>query len=77
MKGAHDGQQGALVLLEKDGVPGAEKGPMSHPDTLKAFIDYGAANFPAEEYDLILINHGGGPALGWSLDEVYPRRTSA
>ena len=73
MKGAHDGQQGALVLLEENGLPGAEKGPMSHPDTLKAFIDYGAANFPAEEYDLILLNHGGGPAFGWSMDEVYPR----
>ena len=60
MKGAHDGQRGALVLLEKDGLPGAEKGSMAHPDTLKAFIDYGAANWPAEKYDLILLNHGGG-----------------
>ena len=73
MKGAHDGQRGALVLLEKDGLPGAEKGSMSHPDTLKAFIDYGAANWPAEKYDLILLNHGGGPALGWGMDEVFTR----
>ena len=73
MKGAHDGQRGALVLLEKDGLPGAEKGSLVHPDTLKAFIDYGAVNWPAEKYDLILINHGAGPALGWGMDEVFPR----
>ena len=73
MKGAHDGQQGALVLLEENGLPGAEKSSLSHPDALKAFIDYGAANFPAEKYDLILMNHGAGPALGWGMDEVYPR----
>ena len=73
MKGAHDGQRGALVLLEKDGLPGAEKGSMAHPDTLKAFIDYGAANWPAEKYDLILLNHGGGPAVGWGMDEVFKR----
>ena len=73
MKGAHDGQRGALVLLEKDGLPGAEKGSMVLPDTLKAFIDYGAANWPAEKYDLILINHGAGPALGWGMDEVFTR----
>ena len=72
MKGAHDGQRGALELLEKDGLPGAEKASMSHPDTLKAFIDYGAANWPAEKYDLILIQHGGGPN-GWGKDDVFPR----
>ena len=73
MKGAHDGQRGALVLLEENGLPGAEKGSLMHPDTLKAFIDYGAANYPAEKYDLILINHGAGPSLGWSMDEVFAR----
>ena len=73
MKGAHDGQRGALVLLEENGLPGAEKKPLSHPDTLKAFIDYGATNWPAEKYDLILINHGAGPAGGWGLDFVFPR----
>ena len=77
MKGAHHGQRGALVLLEENGLPGAEKGPMSHPDTLKAFIDYGAEHFPAEKYDLILINHGAGPAIGWGMEEVFPREDGA
>jgi len=74
MKGAHDGQRGALVLLEENGLPGFEHGSMSEPETLKAFIDYGAANYPAEKYDLILIQHGAGPASGWGMDDVYPRK---
>ena len=73
MKGARDGQRGALVLLEENGLPGFEQRPMSDPATLKAFIDYGAANYPAEKYDLILIQHGGGPAFGWGLDDVFSR----
>ena len=74
MKGAHDGQRGALVLLEADGLPGFEQQSMAEPATLKAFIDYGAANYPAEKYDLILIQHGGGPATGWGKDDVFPRK---
>ena len=73
MKGAHDGQKGALVLLEENGIPGAEKTPMSDPEMLRAFIDYGAENYPADKYDLILISHGGGPASGWGMDEVFQR----
>ncbi len=73
MKGAHDGKKGALVLLEENGIPGAEKTPMSDPEMLRAFIDYGAENYPAEKYDLILISHGGGPASGWGVDAVFQR----
>ena len=72
MKGAHDGQRGALVMLEKDGLPGFEQRSMSDPKTLQAFIDYGAAKYPAEKYDLILIQHGGGPS-GWGRDDVFFR----
>jgi len=42
---------------------------MSNPATLKAFINYGAANFPADKYDLILWDHGGGPKGGFGVDE--------
>jgi hypothetical protein len=62
-----------MVWLTFIWTAGAEKGSLMHPDTLKAFIDYGAANYPAEKYDLILINHGAGPSLGWSMDEVFAR----
>ncbi len=61
------------MLLEENGLPGFEQRSMSDPETLKAFIDYGAANYPAEKYDLILIQHGGGPACGWGMDDVFLR----
>ena len=54
-----------MVLLDGDGLTGtnvpAENELMSSPDTLKAFINYCAAHFPAKKYDLILWDHGGGP----------------
>ena len=43
---------------------------MSDPETLLAFIDYGAENYPAEKYDLICWDHGGGPAGGYALDNL-------
>lgn len=38
---------------------------MNEPEVLKAFIDYGAENFPADKYDLILWDHGAGPDGGF------------
>lgn len=67
---------GKLVLLDKDGITGdgekalpSTKELMSKPETLKAFINYGVKNYPAKKYDLILWDHGGGPAGGYGLDE--------
>ncbi len=76
MKGAHDGKRGALVLLEADGLPGFEQRSMAEPATLKAFIDYGAANYPAEKNDLI---QGSGRAVKrwfptWTI--WFTRRTA-
>ena len=42
---------------------------MSDPEVLRAFINYGVQNYPAEKYDLILWNHGGGPMEGFGKDE--------
>ena len=42
---------------------------MSDPNVLREFINYGVNNFPAEKYDLILWNHGGGPLTGYAMDE--------
>ena len=72
---AYDGNAGKLVLLDGDGItqdnmPVQSKDElMSDPDTLKAFINYGAANYPADKYDLILWDHGGGPNDGFGVDE--------
>ena len=65
---------GKLVLLDGDGlndkradIEGDEEW-MSDPQTLKDFIDYSVDNFPAEKYDLILWDHGGGPTGGFAVD---------
>ena len=42
---------------------------MNDPEVLKAFINYGVDNFPAERYDLILWDHGGGPVGGFCCNE--------
>lgn len=42
---------------------------MTEPEVLKAFINYGVESFPAEKYDLILWDHGGGPTGGFGSDE--------
>ena len=65
---------GKLMLLDGDGLnncradtEGSEEW-MSDPATLKSFIDYSVENFPAEKYDLILWDHGGGPTGGFAID---------
>ena len=45
---------------------------MSDPEVLKAFINFCAENYPAENYDLILWDHGGGPMGGFGNDENDP-----
>lgn len=45
---------------------------MTSPNTLTDFIKWSAANYPADRYELVLWNHGGGTALGFGYDEMYP-----
>lgn len=40
-------------------------------DTLTQFIDYAYGNFPAQNYGLILWNHGAGAVEGYGCDELY------
>ncbi|MBR4502909.1 MAG: hypothetical protein IKP22_13675 [Clostridia bacterium] len=46
---------------------------MADPIALQGFIEYAAYRFPAEMYDLVLWDHGGGPVGGFALDEVHAR----
>ena len=53
---APDPNAGKLVLLDGDGITDtssvrSESELMTDPETLKAFINYGAALYPAEKYD--------------------------
>ena len=61
-----------------------EAASMGDPDTLSAFISWGAAACPAEKYGLILWDHGGGSLTGICWDEnsdddnlTLPELTSA
>ena len=75
--GQGDPNAGKMVLLDGDGITKAdgsvksEEELMSDPGTLKAFINYCEANFPADKYDLILWDHGGGPKGGFGSDEHH------
>ena len=75
--GKPDPDAGKMVLLDGDGITKAGEAVkskdelMSDPDTLKAFINFGAANYPADKYDLILWDHGGGPKGGFGSDDHH------
>lgn len=85
--GEKNSNAGKLVLLDGDGILG--DGPdavpaevedsdeahewMSDPEVLKAFINFGVEQFPADKYDLILWDHGEGPARNsFAQDEHDP-----
>lgn len=44
---------------------------MGDPATLTALLDYGYTQAPAEQYALILWDHGAGPLLGVCFDEQF------
>ena len=69
---------GKMILLDADGPHDRPAEPqdfddegdlMTNPQLLKDFIDYCVENYPAEKYDLILWDHGGGPMGGFGGDE--------
>ena len=44
---------------------------MADPETLADFIRWGAANYPAKKYALVLWDHGGGSKTGLFIDELF------
>lgn len=44
---------------------------MGEPETLTGFLEYCWENYPAEQYALILWNHGSGPVRGYGQDLVF------
>ena len=74
--GAQGETEGYLRLLDGDGVSGdgddaktSENELMYDKDTLKNFIGYAKQVAPAGKYDLILNDHGSGPAHGYGSDD--------
>ena len=58
---------GGVKCLVKD----AGSGAMTNPDNLASYIQWSAKNFPADRYELILWDHGGGSVSGYGYDEKY------
>ncbi|MDO4867627.1 MAG: clostripain-related cysteine peptidase [Clostridia bacterium] len=48
-----------------------ETASMGVPETLSTLLNFGVERFPAEDYALILWNHGGGPMEGVCWDELF------
>lgn len=70
--GKKDGEEhGSFKLIEPTGMPGYEKANMGMSETLTAFIDYCYENYPADIYDIILWDHGGGPVGGYGKDDRF------
>ncbi|MCR5502825.1 MAG: peptidase C11 [Lachnospiraceae bacterium] len=57
---------GMTRLVDNDG---AKK--MTDPDTLSGFIRWCAKNYPANRYELIFWDHGGGSVSGFGYDEKF------
>ena len=60
--------EGKIRCLEDN----AGTGAMVDPSTLTSFIEYCADNFPANRFELIMWDHGGGIVSGYGYDEKYP-----
>lgn len=58
---------GELVELQQLG-----KRPMLNAGELGDFISFAAENYPANRYQLIFWDHGGGSLYGFGYDEMYP-----
>ncbi len=53
-------------------VPRLGSKAMTDPNTLSEFIRYCKQNYPADRYELILWDHGGGSTGGYGYDMNYP-----
>ena len=47
--------------------------PMSEAGTMTAFLNYCRENYPAEDYILVISDHGGGPLMGCCVDFLFDR----
>ena len=65
--------ENAILELSTSGfspVETLEPQNMGSSDTLSYFINYVTDNYQSDQYSLILWDHGGGPLLGYGLDET-------
>ena len=60
-------KNGGLELVDRD----LSNKNMGVPDTLIDFVNFGATNYSADKYSLILWNHGGGSVKGVCFDANF------
>lgn len=68
-------QETAIYLLTPSGLEKEHSlGPasMGQAETLSFFLDFGVKQHPADQYALLLWDHGAGPVLGLCFDERFP-----
>ena len=51
-------------------------GSMTDPKTLQGFLEFCRDNYPANRYELILWDHGGGSLSGYGYDQKHPNSGS-
>ena len=64
----------ALLQLTEDGFQLIDSFPqlsMGTAENLSRFLNLAWERFPAEEYYLILWDHGNGPVMGYCMDKLY------
>lgn len=65
-------KDGGLSCLVQD----AGDVSMTKPETLSGYIQWCAQNYPANRYELIFWDHGGGSVSGYGYDQKYPKTGS-
>ena len=68
-----DADENAILNLTKDGFEDDNTfnaKNMGESETLTYFINYTTKNYKTDDYALILWDHGGGPLIGYGLDEI-------
>ena len=66
--GSSAGAGWKLELLPDAKLPSTT--PMNEGNTLRDFIQWGTKAFPAQQYHLVMYDHGGGPVGGYGNDEA-------
>lgn len=67
-------EENSILLLDDDGfsiIGTTDAKNMGDAKTLSSFINYCFDTFESESYGLILWDHGGGPVVGFGVDENY------
>ena len=59
-------ENGKLVLVDDS----LDQLDATAEETFSDFISWGTANYPADRYMVILWDHGGGPVIGFGVDEI-------